>query len=90
MDINTIFEEEIKKELQQKLKEYENKIYLDNNDIMRLLDISSSSNLRKQIKAGIYDGLYEPKKNKKEHFRWNKFRFFKWLYDKKMKALEIA
>ena len=90
MEIITIFQEEIKREIQEKLKRYENKIYLDNKDIMELLNISSNSNLRKQIKEGKYEGLYEPKKSKKEHFRWNKFRFFKWLYDEKLKALEIA
>ena len=57
MDINTIFEEEIKKEIQAKLKEYEKKIYLDNNDVMKELNISSCANLRKQIEAGCYKGL---------------------------------
>lgn len=90
MNINTIFEEEIKRELQAKLKQYENKIYLDNNDVMRELNISSCANLRKQIEAGLYEGLYEPKQYKKERYRWNKFKFFKWLFDKKMKAINAA
>ena len=90
MDINTIFEEEIKKELQDKLKKYENKIYLDNKDVMKELDITSCANLRKQIEAGLYDGLYEPKQSKKERYRWNKFKFFKWLFEKKLKAVNAA
>lgn len=90
MDINTIFEEEIKKELQEKLKKYENKIYLDNKDVMRELNISSCANLLKQIRLGEYEGLYEPKQSKKEHYKWNKFRFFKWLYDEKLRAIRIA
>lgn len=90
MDINTIFEEEIKKELQEKLKKYENKIYLDNNDVMVELNITSSANLRKQIESGCYKGLYEPKQSKKERYKWNKFRFFKWLFDEKLKAIRIA
>lgn len=90
VDINKIFEEEVKKELQEKLKKYENKIYLDNNDIMIELNISSCANLRKQIESGLYKGLYEPKRNKKERYRWNKFKFFKWLFDKKLKAIDVA
>lgn len=90
MELDKIFEEEIKKELQEKLKKYENKIYLDNRDIMIELNITSCSNLRKQIEAGLYKGLYEPKQNKKERYKWNKFRFFKWLYDEKLKAISAA
>lgn len=40
MDLDKIFEEEIKKQLQEKLKKYENKIYLNNNDVVRELNIS--------------------------------------------------
>lgn len=90
MDIDNIFEEEIKKEIQMKLKEYENKIYLNNKDVILELNISSCSNLRKQIDAGMYKGLYETKQSKKEHYRWNKFKFFKWLFTEKLKALEAA
>lgn len=90
MDIDKIFEDEIKKELQDRLKKYENKIYLDNRDVMRELNITSCSNLRKQIEAGRYKGLYEPKQSKKERYKWNKFRFFKWLYDEKLKAITAA
>ena len=74
MDINKIFEEELREKIQNKLKQYENKIYLDNKDIMKELNISSTSNLRKKIDNGEFDGLYEPKINKKEHYKWNKFK----------------
>jgi hypothetical protein len=90
MDINKIFEEELKKELQEKLKKYENKIFLSNEDIMKELSISSLANLRKQIAQGIYQGLYEEKKSKKEHYRWNKFKFFKWYYQQKLDAINVA
>lgn len=90
MNINTIFEEEIKKELQAKLKQYENKIYLDNNDVVQELRLKSTHNLRKQLCQGRYQGLYEDRKSLKEPYRWNKFRFFKWLYSEKIKALETA
>ena len=63
MDINKIFEEELREKIQNKLKQYENKIYLDNKDIMKELNISSTSNLRKKIDNGEFDGLYEPKIN---------------------------
>ena len=90
MNIDTIFEEEIRKELLDKLKQYENKIYLDNDDVVKELNITSSAYLRKQISSGMYKGLYESKQNKKELYRWNKFRFFKWLYSEKIKAIEVA
>ncbi len=57
---------------------------------MRELNISSCANLREQIKLGSYEGLYEPKRNKKEHYRWNKFKFFKWLFDEKLRAINAA
>lgn len=90
MNIDKIFEEEIKKELQEKLKEYENKIFLDNKDIVKELNLSSCSNLRKQIEQGFYDGLYEQKQFKKDRYRWNKFRFLKWIYEQKLNALKSS
>ena len=90
MDINKIFEEELREKIQNKLKQYENKIYLDNKDIMKELNISSTSNLRKKIDNGEFDGLYEPKINKNEHYKWNKFKFFKWYFDMHKKAIDAA
>ena len=88
MDINSFFEQELKKELQEKFKQYENKIYLNNADIVKELNLKSTDNLRKQLNQGMYKGLYEVRKNPKESYKWNKFRFFKWLYAEKIKALE--
>lgn len=90
MNIDKIFEEEIKTEIQEKLKKYNNKVYLDNKDIIKELNISSCSNLRKQISMGKYKGLYEEKTNKKEPYKWNKFKFFKWLLNERVKALKAA
>lgn len=84
MDLDKIFEEEIRKQLQEKLKMYENKIYLNNKDIVRELNITSTAHLRTQINKGMYKGLYEEKTNPKEPTKWNKFRFFKWYFDKQM------
>lgn len=90
MNIDKLFEEELKKEIQAKLKQYESKIYLNNNDVMKELNISSCANLRKQIELGLYKGLYEEKQSKKERYKWNKFKFFKWVFDEKLKALNAA
>lgn len=87
MDINTIFEEEIKQQIREKLQKYTNKVYLDNSDIVKELNISSADNLRRQLYEGKYKGLYEDKKSPKEPYRWNKFRFFKWYFNEQMKAL---
>lgn len=87
MDLDKIFEEEIKKQLQEKLRKYENKIYLNNDDIVRELNIKSTAYLRLQLHQGKYKGLYEEKTNPKEPYKWNKFRFFKWYYDNQIKAL---
>lgn len=87
MDLDKIFEEEIKRQLQEKLKKYENKIYLNNKDVIEELNITSTDNLRQQIAMGMYKGLYEEKRNPKECTRWNKFKFFKWYFDNQMKAM---
>lgn len=90
MDINKIFEEELTREFKEKLKQYENKIYLSNDDVMNELGISSTDNLRKLIAQGKYKGLYEEKNSKKEHYRWNKFKFLKWVFEEKLKAIQAA
>lgn len=90
MDINKIFEEELTREFKEKLKQYENKIYLSNEDVMNELGISSLANLRKLIAQGKYKGLYEEKTRKQEHYRWNKFKFFKWVFEEKLKAIQAA
>lgn len=90
MDINKLFEEELREIIQKKLKKYENKIYLDNKDIMEELNITSTSNLRKKLDVGEFKDLYEPKSNKKDHYRWNKFRFFKWYFNEYLKAISAA
>ncbi len=91
MDITKLFEEEftekIRQEIKSKLDLYENKVYLDNKDIVRELGITSAANLRKRLDTGMYKELYEPKQSKKERYRWNKYKFFKWLFDEKLKAL---
>lgn len=87
MELDRIFEEEIHKQLQEKLKKYENKIYLNNNDIVKELNITSTDNLRKQLSMGMYKGLYEEKTNPKESYRWNKFKFFKWYFDNQIRAM---
>lgn len=90
MDINKIFEDELSTKIKEKLKKYENKIYLDNKDILKELNISSMANLRKKLDSGEFEGLYEPKKTKKEHYKWNKFKFFKWYFDEHLKAINAA
>ena len=90
MDINKIFEEELTREFKEKLKQYENKIYLSNEDVMNELGISSLANLRKLITQGKYKGLYEEKTSKQEHYRWNKFKFLKWVFEEKLKAIQAA
>lgn len=87
MDINTMFQEEIKKNIFERLKKYENKIYLNNKDVIRELNISSTDNLRKQLSIGMYQGLYEKKQRLKEAYRWNKFKFFKWYLEEQLKAI---
>lgn len=89
MDIDKLFEDELKSRIQEKLKKYENKIYLNNNDIMKELGISSSANLRKQLAAGKYAGLYE-EKSSSEPYRWNKFKFFKWYFKESEKAIKAV
>lgn len=87
MDLDTIIQEEIKRQLREKLQKYENKIYLDNSDIVKELNLSSTDNLRKQLNQGMYKGLYEERRSNKESYRWNKFRFFKWYFDEQTKAI---
>lgn len=87
MDLDRIFEEEIKKQLQDKLKKYENKVYLNNKDVAEELNITSAAHLRQQISMGMYKGLYEEKTSPKEPTKWNKFKFFKWYFDTQIKAL---
>ena len=78
------------KEFKEKIKLYENKIYLSNEDVMNELGISSLAYLRKLIAQGKYKGLYEEKTCKQEHYRWNKFKFLKWVYEEKLKAIQAA
>jgi len=87
MDLDMIFQEEVNRQLREKLQQYENKVYLDNNDIVKELSLSSTDNLRKQLYQGMYKGLYEERRSNKEPYRWNKFRFFKWYFDEQVKAI---
>lgn len=87
MDINTMFQEEVKRSVLERFKKYENKVYLNNKDIVRELNITSTDNLRKQLSMGMYQGLYEEKQSSKESYRWNKFKFFKWYLEEQLKAI---
>ena len=39
----------------------------------------------KSFSAEIYTKI-----NKKEHYKWNKFKFFKWYFDMHKKAIDAA
>lgn len=77
-------------EMKNTFRTYSGCMFLDNAQVAKILK-TSPDNLRKRIKKGMYNGLYEEKGGGRNEVRlWNKFKFFVWYFGEQIKLLDIA
>lgn len=89
MNARDILKEMLIEEMKNTFSTYSGCLFLNNAQVAKILR-TTTDNLRKRIKKGMYNDLYEDKESRNEVRLWNKFKFFAWYFGEQIKLLDVA